>query len=202
MLVIACPHALGLAIPLVIAISSALAARRRHPDQGPPRAGTHATIDAVLFDKTGTLTKGEHVVTGVAGADGLRGRGAAARRRRRGRQRAPPGARPSSRPRQDRGDVAPRRGVPVAHRPGRRGRSSTGTATPSAARPCSASADCGSTDELQTRVDELDATRRRGPVPARRTTTSDRRARARGRDPARGPRGGRRAAATRASASS
>ena len=38
------------------------------------------TIDAVLFDKTGTLTKGEHVVTGIAGVERRRRRGAATRR--------------------------------------------------------------------------------------------------------------------------
>ena len=42
MLVIACPHALGLAIPLVIALSTAVAAQERDPGQGPPRAGTDA----------------------------------------------------------------------------------------------------------------------------------------------------------------
>ena len=65
-LVIACPHALGLAIPLTIAVSTAVAARR-HLGQGPPGLGRMRTIDAVLFDKTGTLTTGHHAVTGVAG---------------------------------------------------------------------------------------------------------------------------------------
>ena len=41
-LVIACPHALGLAIPLVIAISTSLSARARHPREGPARAGADA----------------------------------------------------------------------------------------------------------------------------------------------------------------
>ena len=41
-LVIACPHALGLAIPLVIAISTTMSARAGHPGQGPPRARTDA----------------------------------------------------------------------------------------------------------------------------------------------------------------
>jgi Cu2+-exporting ATPase len=67
-LVIACPHALGLAIPLVISISSALAARNGILVKDRLALERMRTIDAVLFDKTGTLTTGEHVVTGVAGA--------------------------------------------------------------------------------------------------------------------------------------
>jgi Cu2+-exporting ATPase len=67
-LVIACPHALGLAIPLVIAISSALAARNGILIKDRLALERMRTVDAVLFDKTGTLTKGEHAVTGVAGA--------------------------------------------------------------------------------------------------------------------------------------
>jgi P-type Cu2+ transporter len=68
-LVIACPHALGLAIPLVIAISSALAARNGILVKDRLALERMRTIDAVLFDKTGTLTKGEHAVTAVAGVD-------------------------------------------------------------------------------------------------------------------------------------
>ena len=67
-LVIACPHALGLAIPLVVSISSALAARNGILVKDRLALERMRTIDAVLFDKTGTLTKGEHAVTGVAGA--------------------------------------------------------------------------------------------------------------------------------------
>src|SRR2546421_1326536 len=66
-LVIACPHALGLAIPLVISISTSLAARAGIFIRNRPALERMRTIDAVLFDKTGTLTRGEHVVTGVAG---------------------------------------------------------------------------------------------------------------------------------------
>jgi len=69
-LVIACPHALGLAIPLVIAISTAVSARAGILVKDRLALERMRTIDAVLFDKTGTLTKGAHVVTGVAGADG------------------------------------------------------------------------------------------------------------------------------------
>lgn len=64
-LVIACPHALGLAIPLVIAISTTLGARNgllvRHR-----RALEEARrLDAVVFDKTGTLTRGEFRVVEI-----------------------------------------------------------------------------------------------------------------------------------------
>jgi len=69
-LVIACPHALGLAIPLVIAISTAVSARAGILVKDRLALERMRTIDAVLFDKTGTLTKGAHVVTGVAAATG------------------------------------------------------------------------------------------------------------------------------------
>jgi Cu2+-exporting ATPase len=68
-LVISCPHALGLAIPLVIALSTAVAARTGILVKDRLALERMREIDAVLFDKTGTLTKGEHVVTGVAAAD-------------------------------------------------------------------------------------------------------------------------------------
>jgi Cu2+-exporting ATPase len=70
-LVIACPHALGLAIPLVIAISTAVAARAGILVKDRLALERMRTVDAVLFDKTGTLTKGAHTVTGVAAADGF-----------------------------------------------------------------------------------------------------------------------------------
>jgi Cu2+-exporting ATPase len=66
-LVIACPHALGLAIPLVVSLSSALAARSGILVKDRLALERMRSVDAVLFDKTGTLTKGEHVVTGVVG---------------------------------------------------------------------------------------------------------------------------------------
>ena len=65
-LVIACPHALGLAIPLVIAISTALAARNGILVKDRLALERMRTVDAVLFDKTGTLTLGRPQVTGVA----------------------------------------------------------------------------------------------------------------------------------------
>ena len=68
-LVIACPHALGLAIPLVISLSSALAAQSGILIRNRLALERMRTIDAVLFDKTGTLTKGQHAVAGVAAVD-------------------------------------------------------------------------------------------------------------------------------------
>ena len=67
-LVIACPHALGLAIPLVIALSTAVSARSGILVKDRLALERMRTITAVLFDKTGTLTEGRHVVTGVAAA--------------------------------------------------------------------------------------------------------------------------------------
>jgi Cu2+-exporting ATPase len=65
-LVIACPHALGLAIPLVIAISTERAAKAGVLVKNRLALERMRTIGIVLFDKTGTLTKGRPVVTGVA----------------------------------------------------------------------------------------------------------------------------------------
>jgi Cu2+-exporting ATPase len=69
-LVIACPHALGLAIPLVIAISTGLAARNGILVKDRLALERMRTVDAVLFDKTGTLTTGRPRVGGVAATDG------------------------------------------------------------------------------------------------------------------------------------
>ncbi|WP_199432875.1 heavy metal translocating P-type ATPase [Qaidamihabitans albus] len=69
-LIIACPHALGLAIPLVTSISTAKSARNGILVKDRLALERMRVVDAVLFDKTGTLTRGEHVVTGVAAADG------------------------------------------------------------------------------------------------------------------------------------
>lgn len=68
-LVVACPHALGLAIPLVIALSTAIAARNGILVKDRLALERMRTVDAVLFDKTGTLTKGNHIVTGIATTD-------------------------------------------------------------------------------------------------------------------------------------
>jgi Cu2+-exporting ATPase len=70
-LVIACPHALGLAIPLVISLSTAVSARAGILVKDRMALERMRSIDTVLFDKTGTLTKGAHVVTGVATAGDL-----------------------------------------------------------------------------------------------------------------------------------
>jgi Cu2+-exporting ATPase len=69
-LVISCPHALGLAIPLTTSLSSAIGARSGILVKDRLALEASRTIDAVLFDKTGTLTRGEHAVIGVAAADG------------------------------------------------------------------------------------------------------------------------------------
>jgi Cu2+-exporting ATPase len=66
-LVISCPHALGLAIPLTTSLSSAIAARNGILVKDRLALEESRTVDAFLFDKTGTLTKGEHTVVGVAG---------------------------------------------------------------------------------------------------------------------------------------
>ncbi len=65
-LVIACPHALGLAIPLVIALSTAVSARSGILVKDRLALERMRSIETVLFDKTGTLTMGAHAVTGVA----------------------------------------------------------------------------------------------------------------------------------------
>ncbi|MHB1132932.1 MAG: heavy metal translocating P-type ATPase [Chloroflexota bacterium] len=70
-LVIACPHALGLAIPLVISISTTLAARHGFLVRDRLALERARELDVVVFDKTGTLTRGEQGVVGVATADGL-----------------------------------------------------------------------------------------------------------------------------------
>jgi Cu2+-exporting ATPase len=65
-LVIACPHALGLAIPLVIALSTAVAAKAGILVKDRLALERMRRVDVVLFDKTGTLTKGAHIVTDTA----------------------------------------------------------------------------------------------------------------------------------------
>lgn len=72
-LVIACPHALGLAIPLVVSIATERAARGGVLVKDRLALESMRTVDSVLFDKTGTLTKGEPSVTAietVGGRDG------------------------------------------------------------------------------------------------------------------------------------
>ncbi len=69
-LVIACPHALGLAIPLVIAISTTLGARNGLLVKDRLALERAREVQVVIFDKTGTLTRGEPVVAGIRPAPG------------------------------------------------------------------------------------------------------------------------------------
>ncbi|MCB0120804.1 MAG: heavy metal translocating P-type ATPase, partial [Caldilineaceae bacterium] len=70
-LVIACPHALGLAIPLVVAISTSLAARNGILVRDRLALEEARQIDTVIFDKTGTLTKGEFGVVDTVVTGGM-----------------------------------------------------------------------------------------------------------------------------------
>ncbi|MFB6295089.1 MAG: copper-translocating P-type ATPase [Candidatus Nanohaloarchaea archaeon] len=69
-LVIACPHALGLAVPLVVAINTSLAARNGILVRDRIAMETARELDTVMFDKTGTLTEGERGVVDMA-TDGM-----------------------------------------------------------------------------------------------------------------------------------
>jgi Cu2+-exporting ATPase len=69
-LVIACPHALGLAIPLVIAISTSLGARNGLLVKNRIALERARETEVVIFDKTGTLTKGQPVLADAAATDG------------------------------------------------------------------------------------------------------------------------------------
>jgi P-type Cu2+ transporter len=71
-LVIACPHALGLAIPLVVAISTTLGARSGLLVRDRRGLEEARNVTAVFFDKTGTLTRGEFRVVDITTAKGLR----------------------------------------------------------------------------------------------------------------------------------
>ncbi|MFH1671649.1 MAG: copper-translocating P-type ATPase [Candidatus Portnoybacteria bacterium] len=62
-MVIACPHALGLAVPLVVSVSTTLAASNGFLIRNRSAFENMRKVDAVIFDKTGTLTKGEFGVT-------------------------------------------------------------------------------------------------------------------------------------------
>src|SRR6266481_1907114 len=69
-LIIACPHALGLAIPLVIAISTSLGAQNGLLVKDRLALERARNLDIVIFDKTGTLTRGSPAVSGFADAPG------------------------------------------------------------------------------------------------------------------------------------
>jgi Cu2+-exporting ATPase len=70
-LVIACPHALGLAVPLVVAISTTLGARSGLLVRDRRGLEEARNLTAVVFDKTGTLTRGEFGVVAVTPAEGV-----------------------------------------------------------------------------------------------------------------------------------
>jgi P-type Cu2+ transporter len=70
-LVIACPHALGLAIPLVIAISTSLGAQNGLLVKDRLALERARNLDIVIFDKTGTLTRGSPAISGVVAAHGI-----------------------------------------------------------------------------------------------------------------------------------
>ena len=70
-LVIACPHALGLAIPLVVAISTTLGARNGLLVKDRLALERAKDLQVIIFDKTGTLTRGEPALASVAAAPGV-----------------------------------------------------------------------------------------------------------------------------------
>jgi Cu2+-exporting ATPase len=64
-MVIACPHALGLAVPLVVAVSTAISARNGLLIRDRTAFERARNLDAIVFDKTGTLTEGRFGVTDI-----------------------------------------------------------------------------------------------------------------------------------------
>jgi Cu2+-exporting ATPase len=70
-LVIACPHALGLAVPLVVANTTSLGANNGILIRDRQAMETAKDLNIIIFDKTGTLTKGEIGVVNIASADGV-----------------------------------------------------------------------------------------------------------------------------------
>jgi Cu2+-exporting ATPase len=68
-MVITCPHALGLAVPLVVAVSTALSARQGLLIRDRSAFERARELDAVVFDKTGTLTEGRFGVTDIVPLD-------------------------------------------------------------------------------------------------------------------------------------
>ncbi|GAA5048966.1 hypothetical protein GCM10025751_21250 [Haladaptatus pallidirubidus] len=69
-LVIACPHALGLAVPLVVSINTSMAARNGVLVRDRIAMEDARHLDTIIFDKTGTLTRGEQGVVGIETVDG------------------------------------------------------------------------------------------------------------------------------------
>ncbi|MEL7832827.1 heavy metal translocating P-type ATPase [Fodinibius sp. Rm-B-1B1-1] len=70
-MVIACPHALGLAVPLVVAVSTSLAAQNGFLIRNRTAFEEARNLGAIIFDKTGTLTHGEFGVTDVLTFNGF-----------------------------------------------------------------------------------------------------------------------------------
>ncbi|MAT97780.1 MAG: copper-translocating P-type ATPase [Anaerolineaceae bacterium] len=70
-LVIACPHALGLAVPLVVALTTAISARNGILVRDRLALEAACELDTIIFDKTGTLTKGEQGVVNIITQDGV-----------------------------------------------------------------------------------------------------------------------------------
>ena len=70
-MVIACPHALGLAVPLVVAVSTSLSARNGLLIRDRVAFERARLLDTLVFDKTGTLTEGRFGVTDVLAAEGV-----------------------------------------------------------------------------------------------------------------------------------
>lgn len=68
-MVITCPHALGLAAPLVVAVSTAISAKKGLLIRNRANFEEARNLNAVVFDKTGTLTKGEFGVTDIIASD-------------------------------------------------------------------------------------------------------------------------------------
>ncbi|RLJ90711.1 heavy metal translocating P-type ATPase [Planococcus citreus] len=69
-MVITCPHALGLAAPLVVAVSTSISAKQGLLIRNRADFEGARNLNAVVFDKTGTLTKGEFGVTDIIASDG------------------------------------------------------------------------------------------------------------------------------------
>jgi len=68
-MVITCPHALGLAVPLVVAVSTAISAKKGLLIRNRAAFETARNLDAVIFDKTGTLTEGKFGVSKIVSID-------------------------------------------------------------------------------------------------------------------------------------
>jgi Cu2+-exporting ATPase len=69
-MVITCPHALGLAVPLVVAVSTALSAKNGLLIRNRVAFEKIREINVIIFDKTGTLTRGEFGVTDIVAQEG------------------------------------------------------------------------------------------------------------------------------------